>query len=136
MTNMTKKLYLAGPINGRSDADAKDWRALATSLWRGDVFDPMVRDYRGREGEPGIAEEIVRGDLRAIAASDAMIVYFDKPSVGTAMEVFFAHTTLQLPVAIVNVSERPLSPWLQMHARAAFTDLSAAIDYLWLRAGQ
>lgn len=109
-------IYACGPINGRTDADAKTWREEVKQLWSGVVLDPMRRDYRGRELEPGIAAEIVAGDIEDIDNSNAVLVYFDKPSVGTAMEVFYAKYFLGLYVAVINASDRPLSPWLVHHS--------------------
>lgn len=105
-------IYLCGPINGRTTEDATGWRETVTQLWQGDVLDPMRRDYRGREMEPGIAAEIVAGDIDDIQKSDAILVFFDKPSVGTAMEVFYAKHVLGKPVVVIDTSDKPLSPWL------------------------
>lgn len=47
-------IYLAGPINGCTDAQANDWRTEAKRIAaeRGHTcLDPMARDYRGRESE-------------------------------------------------------------------------------------
>jgi hypothetical protein len=60
------KVYLCGPINGRSDDDCKGWREYAKERLP-DTLDPMARDYRGRELEPGIADVIVAGDEEDIA---------------------------------------------------------------------
>jgi hypothetical protein len=78
------KIYLCGPINGRSDDDCRNWREEAKSLLP-DTLDPMVRDYRGRELEPGIAAEIVENDKLDIDASDQLLVLYDAPSVGTSV---------------------------------------------------
>lgn len=117
------RVYLAGPINGCSDSECKDWRANAThALGADNVFDPMVRDYRGREGEPGIAAKIVEQDKADINASSAVLVYFDRPSVGTSMEVLYAWEQRK-PVFVVNASGKALSPWLAYHASGgAFSD--------------
>lgn len=123
-------LYLAGPINGRSDADAMNWREWVKAQWPGLWMDPMARDYRGREMEPGIAELIVNGDLLDIQQSDAMLVMFDKPSVGTAMEVFYCATVLHKPVFVIDaqpytqiIERNPLSPWLVHHSSAIYQRL-------------
>jgi nucleoside 2-deoxyribosyltransferase len=108
-------VYLCGPINGRTDADCTNWRDAFKALWP-DCLDPMRRDYRGRELEPGIAAEIVAGDIEDIKASSAILVFFDKPSVGTAMEVFYAKQDLGKPVILIDASGKPLSPWLTHHA--------------------
>lgn len=113
---MNRTIYLCGPINGRTDEDAKGWREIVKERWNGNCLDPMRRDYRGRELEPGIAAEIVAGDIEDIQASDAILVFFDKPSVGTAMEVFYAKHTLGKIVVVIDASDKPLSPWLIHHA--------------------
>lgn len=117
-------IYLCGPINGRSDDDCRNWREQAKALLSATI-DPMARDYRGRELEPGIAAEIVENDKEDILASTALLVMFDKPSVGTAMEVLFAYEH-GIPVHIVNVSGKPLSPWMIYHATALHETLEDA----------
>lgn len=117
------KIYLAGPINGRTDAECMDWRERV-KLVLPDTLDPMARDYRGREA--GSFREIVEGDKRDIEASDAVLVYFDGPSVGTSMEVFYAHS-LGKPVIVANVSGSQPSPWLVYHASFVTESLDEAI---------
>jgi nucleoside 2-deoxyribosyltransferase len=125
-----KTIYLCGPINGRTDADARNWREAVKEMWRGDCLDPMRRDYRGRELEPGIAAEIVAGDIDDIQASDAILVFFDKPSVGTAMEVFYAKHNLGKPVIVIDASGKPLSPWMVHHSDAQVYSVEAALEIL------
>lgn len=130
---MTKSIYLCGPINGRTTEDATNWRELAKSHWLGDCIDPMRRDYRGREMEPGIAAEIVAGDLVDIQEASALLVFFDKPSVGTAMEVFYAHHVLQKPVIVVFAAQGQPSPWLVYHCYGLVSTVEeglAALDEL------
>lgn len=108
-------IYLAGPIMGRSDADCKNWREYVKFRWGGPTLDPMARDYRGREQEPGIEKEIVEGDKEDIDRCKGLLVYFDQPSVGTSMEVLYAWQ-MGKPVVVVNTSGKPVSPWLRYHA--------------------
>ncbi len=122
------KLYLCGPINGRSDDDCKTWREQVKALWP-DCLDPMRRDYRGRELEPGIAAEIVAGDIEDIDASDALLVYFDQPSVGTSMEVFYAHQQGKT-VVVIDRTSKPLSPWLTHHSSAVVRTVEEALEHL------
>jgi hypothetical protein len=105
-------VYLIGPINGCTDAEANDWRSLMKSLLPGyTILDPMRRDYRGREMEPGIAGEIVGGDLDDCEACDVAVAFRPKPSDGSAMEQFYCHRDLGKPVvAIVPAGVTP-SPW-------------------------
>lgn len=122
------RVYLCGPINGCSDDEAKGWREEAKALLTDKIFqvyDPMVRDYRGRELEPGIAAEIVENDKKDIRDCDGLLVMYEKPSVGTSMEVFFAHQ-LGRWVFLVDRSGKPLSPWLSYHSHKVFPSLAAA----------
>jgi hypothetical protein len=64
-------IYLCGPINGCTDAEAKDWREHVKGLWPGSCIDPMRRDYRGREGV--FTREIVELDKIDVAASDVIL---------------------------------------------------------------
>ncbi len=122
------KVYLCGPINGRSDDDCRGWREEVKALLP-DCLDPMDRDYRGREMEPGVDREIVLNDKADIEQCDVLLVYYDKPSVGTSMEIFFAHT-LGKRILLVNKSVSPLSPWLTYHCGLTVRTLSEAIDLL------
>ena len=123
------KVYLCGPINGRSDDDCHGWREYVKKRLA-DTLDPMARDYRGRELEPGIADEIVAGDEQDILASDVLLVYYDKPSVGTAMEIRMAVKEMGKRVILVDKSDRPLSPWLLHHCREIYKSLDEAIAAL------
>ena len=117
------KIYLAGPINGCTDEQANGWRSQVKAL-HPDCLDPMARDYRGKEAEN--VGTIVEGDKRDIDECDAMIVYFEKPSVGTSMEVLYGWENKK-PIALVNVSNRPLSPWLKYHSSYICRDIAEAI---------
>lgn len=123
-----KTVYLCGPINGRSDDDCRNWREEAKN-WLLSYRDPMVRDYRGRELEPGIAAEIVENDKLDIGECDALLVYYDAPSVGTAMEILYAYER-EIPVVVINKSAKPLSPWLIYHATEIVDTLDKAIEWL------
>ena len=89
----------------------------------------MDRDYRGRELEQHIADEIVEQDKADIESSDTVLVYFDRPSVGTAMEIYFAKM-LRKFIVVVDVSGAPLSPWLVYHSDRIVKTLDEAIELL------
>jgi nucleoside 2-deoxyribosyltransferase len=125
-----KTIYLCGPINGRTTEDATNWRELVKSRWNGKCLDPMRRDYRGRELEPGIAAEIVAGDIEDIQNSDAVLVFFDKPSVGTSMEIFYAKHVLGKPVVLIDAQDKPLSPWLLHHTDDQTKHISSALAFI------
>jgi hypothetical protein len=110
---MTGSIYLCGPINGCTDAECKDWRAAVNALWGGPVIDPMRRDYRGREGD--FVRDIVELDKIDIMSAAALIVSFDKPSVGASMEMLFAFERGKL-IVVVARPDAVISPWLRYHS--------------------
>ena len=110
---MAKTLYLCGPINGCTNEECRNWREFVKTLWPGETLDPMRRDYRGREGES--VNEIVEFDKIDILNSEALIVNFDRPSVGTAMEILFAFERGKL-VVIIAADSTVISPWLRYHS--------------------
>lgn len=122
-----KTIYLCGPINGCTDEECKDWRELIKTQWAGKCLDPMRRDYRGREAES--VNEIVTLDKVDIANSDAVLVNYDKPSVGTAMEVYIAFTTGRL-VVVVAAPDTNISPWLRYHSHAILPTFAAALSFI------
>jgi nucleoside 2-deoxyribosyltransferase len=89
----------------------------------------MKRDFRGKEQSPKVVQFIVEGDKQDIARADVVLVYFDQASVGTSMEVHYAWL-LRKPVVVVNVSGKPLSPWLVYHSTAQVLTLETAVRIL------
>ena len=120
------KVYLCGPINGCTDSEAKDWRTYVKERLS-DTLDPMKRDYRGREAEA--YREIVELDKRDVEACDALIVNFDKPSVGTSMEIYHAWLHRK-PCVIVCRPDAVISPWMRYHATKIVHSFDAAIAWL------
>ena len=118
------KVYLCGPINGCTDEECNDWRTTAKVFYP-NAIDPMVRDYRGREQE--CYKEIVELDKDDILTSDALLVNYDKPSVGTSMEVFFAWEILCKPTVVMCKSGTSISPWLRYHSDAIVHSLADAV---------
>lgn len=119
---MREHVYLGGPINGCTDEEAHGWRERVKPLLEAKgylVIDPMVRDYRGREMEDGIAEEIVENDKTDIRQSEYLLMSCPKPSVGTSMEVFYGRT-LGRHIYCVLPEGAVVSPWLQYHATKIF----------------
>ena len=118
------RVYLGGAINGCTDAEASGWREAVKAVlrerdieWR----DPMDRDYRGMEMQPGITERIVEGDKDDIRQCDVMLMNCPKPSWGTAMEIMYGfelrYGLMHPPRIVVVIPEGVTpSPWLVYHA--------------------
>jgi nucleoside 2-deoxyribosyltransferase len=122
-----KALYLCGPINGCTDEECKDWREAAKAAWGGPTIDPMRRDYRGKEDES--VNEIVELDKIDVMNSDALLVNYDRPSVGTSMEILYAFERGKLVVVVARQGER-ISPWLHYHSHKICHSFSDAFKFL------
>lgn len=117
------KVYLCGPINGCTDAECNDWRSAVKQFFPASV-DPMKRDYRGRETES--YREIVDLDKRDVRSVDVVLVNYDKPSVGTSMEVLYAWS-IGKPVIVWCAPDARISPWLRYHSTAIVHSLDAVV---------
>jgi nucleoside 2-deoxyribosyltransferase len=85
-----RKIYLCGPIMDAEPVAAKDWRTRAKERLAGRfiLLDPLRRNFRDKEIDS--ANEIVEFDLQDVRDADLLLVNYCKPSLGTAMEVFYA----------------------------------------------
>jgi hypothetical protein len=110
---MQRIAYLCGPINGCTDEECKNWRENFKDLWSGKTLDPMRRDYRGKEAEAW--REIVELDKIDVSNCDVLIVSYEKPSVGTSMEILYAWERGK-PIVVVARPETSISPWLRYHS--------------------
>lgn len=122
-----RQIYLAGPIDGVTDQEARAWRTEARTLLNGDVLDPMARDFRGREHE--CMNEIVEADKADIDKAALVLAHCWKPSVGTSMEIVYAWT-LGKRVHVIVPRGAPCSPWLRYHATAVHDSLVAACEII------
>lgn len=125
-------VYLCGPILGRTDEDCVHWRERAAQLLDPiPVRDPVkLRDYRGKEHQDEAPEVIVLGDLKDINESACLLVMFDKPSVGTAMEIRYAFAERKIPVYVIDTSNSQRSPWLVFHTTRFFPTLEKACNFI------
>lgn len=110
-------VYLAGPIMGCTDAECVDWRKEIIEHFAIDIvaFDPMVRDYRGQEGD--FYREIVEGDKEDLDMCQVVVVNYIKPSVGTSMEILYGWERGKVIILVTREGE-VLSPWLRYHCQA------------------
>jgi nucleoside 2-deoxyribosyltransferase len=119
-------VYLCGPIFGCTDHECKDWREAVKDRLPY-TLDPMRRDYRGKEDES--VNEIVELDKRDVEAADIVLVNYDKPSVGTSMEVLWAWLK-ETPVIVVCKPETVVSPWMRYHSTKIVHSFDEAINWI------
>lgn len=128
---MVKKIYLSGPIMDEHEGVAREWRETAKRLL-GDKFfllDPMRRNFKDREVDS--ANEIVRFDLQDVEDADLILVNYNKPSIGTSMEIFHAsHNLGKFVVAFSPFTFADCSPWMVKYCTKILPDLEQACDYI------
>ena len=124
-------IYLSGPIMDERPDQAVTWREYAKQQL-GDRFvllDPMRRNFKDREVDS--ANEIVEFDLQDVREADIILVNYNKTSIGTAMEVFYAsHDLGKFVVAFSPFSFQDCSPWMVKHCTKILPTLDAAIGYI------
>ena len=131
MAKNAKRIYLCGPIMDEVAGQARAWRAVARRKLGGsyDLLDPMRRNFKDREVDS--ANEIVEFDLQDIRNADIILVNYSKPSLGTAMEVFYAsHNLGKFVVAFSPFSFKESSPWMVRYCTKILPSLDAAIAYI------
>ena len=140
-------IYLAGPVASLDDGGAS-WREEITEAHAEDDtvhFENPVAKYNVPAGDVEIVEvdtddpsevtpgEIVEADKSMLRESDGVLVgYSDVQSIGTPMEVMWAHER-DVPVVIWIRDETlygELSPWYRYHADAVTTSRSEAVSLL------
>ena len=128
----TKKvIYLSGPIMDEHEGTAREWRTTATEALRDNflLLDPMRRNFKDREVDS--ANEIVEFDLQDVRDADILLVNYDKPSIGTSMEVFFAaHDLGKFVVAFSPYTFKDCSPWMVRYCTKILPSLEGACEYL------
>lgn len=126
-----KKVYLSGPIMDEVEGEAREWREKAKELL-GEHFsllDPMRRNFKDREVDS--ANEIVEFDLQDVRDGDIILVNYNKPSIGTSMEVFYAaHNLGKFVIAFSPFSYVNCSPWMVRYCTKILPSLEDATKYL------
>ena len=126
-----KKIYLSGPIMDEQVNAAKTWRERATAALSDKflILDPMRRNFKDREVDS--ANEIVEFDLQDVREADILLVNYQKVSIGTSMEVFYAaHDLGKFIVAFSPYSYADCSPWMVRYCTKILPSLDAATTYI------
>ena len=113
------------------DGTAREWRESATFRLAGDflLLDPMRRSFRDKEIDS--ANEIVEFDLQDVRDADIILVNYNKPSIGTSMEVFHAsHDLGKFVVAFSPFTFKDSSPWMIKYCTKIVPNLEDACTYL------
>jgi len=114
---MKKRIvYLAGPMEHVTEADAKGWRDIAS--WQLNQNDVLTLDptRRVHKFEQRAMKRIFELDLRDIQEADIILVNLDNPTVakhGTAMEVFYASYVLRKPVVAFKADASVIHPFFE-----------------------
>ena len=114
-----------------SAGTARQWREYAKELL-GDKFfllDPMRRKFVDRQVDS--ANEIVEFDLQDVRDADIILVNYNKPSIGTSMEIFYAsHDLGKFVVAFSPFEYQECSPWMAKFCTKILPDLDSAAEYI------
>jgi len=117
-----KKIYLCGPIMDEQDGLAQEWRTVAQQHLDEQfiLLDPMRRNFKDREVDS--ANEI---------DADILLVNYNKASIGTAMEVFYAaHDLGKFVVAFSPFPFAECNPWMVRFCTKILPSLEDAITYI------
>ena len=130
--SMTKKtIYLSGPIMDEHAGTAREWREAAGQLLSKEfrLLDPMRRKFVDRQVDS--ANEIVEFDLQDVRTADILLVNYNKPSIGTSMEVFYAaHDLGKFVVAFSPFEYKDCSPWMARYCTKILGSLEEAAHYI------
>ena len=111
-----RKVYLCGPIEAIPLTEANEWRKKATKLLSDscEILDPCRRLHTFEMKQ---MKRIFELDLRDIRECDIVLVnldlMYDKPSHGTAQEMFFAHYVLKKPVIAFKSEMTKIHPFIE-----------------------
>ena len=128
---MKRKIYLCGPIMDEHEGQARAWRTKAKELLSRDfiLLDPMRRNFKDREVDS--ANEIVEFDLQDIRDADIILVNYNKTSIGTSMEVFYAsHDLKKFVVGFSPFTFKDCSPWMVRFCTKILPELDSACAYI------
>lgn len=127
----SKTIYLSGPIMDEHAGHAREWRASAKKTLdkQFKTLDPMRRQFVDRKVDS--ANEIVEFDLQDVRDADIILVNYNKPSIGTSMEVFYAtHDLGKFVVAFSPFEFKDCSPWMVRYCTKILDSLEDACEYI------
>ena len=130
MPEGVRKIYLCGPIMDADPKAAKDWRTRAKERLAGRSFCSIRCGAISRQRNRP-SNEIVEFDLQDVRDADLLLVNYCKPSLGTAMEVFYASYDLgKFVIAFSPLGFKDCSPWMVRFCTKILPDLESALVYI------
>ena len=126
-----RTIYLSGPIMDEHLGEARAWRETAKKYLKDNfkILDPMRRQFIDRQVDS--ANEIVEFDLQDVRESDIILVNYNKPSIGTSMEVFYAaHNLGKFVVAFSPFKFKDCSPWMVKYCTKINKNLEMSCEYI------
>jgi nucleoside 2-deoxyribosyltransferase len=127
----SKTIYLSGPIMDEYAGHAREWRQTAKKTLdkQFKTLDPMRRQFVDRKVDS--ANEIVEFDLQDVRDADIILVNYNKPSIGTSMEIFYAsHDLGKFVVAFSPFEFKDCSPWMVRYCTKILGSLEDACEYI------
>src|SRR3990172_1203653 len=142
------RIYLSGPISGKTYKDASSWREDVGARLRAAGFE--VRDpLRGKsflssqkgaldshdyvKTDPSLSDKALKKrDVLDVVASDIILVNFsdaETPSIGSIYELSIADFLNKLIVMVAPVGPHPHDPPFVRDASVSFTSLEDAVRY-------
>jgi nucleoside 2-deoxyribosyltransferase len=122
------RVYLAGPINGKSDAECREWREWFKRCDMFEWVDPMDRDIRGREDDVELALATTNADLEEVESCDAIVANTSLgPGWGTASEMVW---TWLAEKPVISICGPNISPWVRKWSTEICRNKEAALQKL------
>jgi hypothetical protein len=72
-------------------------------------------------------DERVKRALNLIDQCDGLLANLERPSYGTAMEIFYAHRSGKM---VTVVGQAPFNPWVLSHSQARFNHIDRALQHI------
>ena len=119
------------------EGSAREWRNAVKNMLKDEfkMLDPMRRKFVDRQVDS--ANEIVEFDLQDVRDADIILVNYNKPSIGTSMEVFYAaHNLGKFVVAFSPFEYRDCSPWMARFCTKILPTLEDAVNYIKINFGE
>ena len=113
------------------EGEARAWRETAKVQLKEKfrLLDPMRRAFIDREVDS--ANEIVEFDLQDVREADILLVNYNKASIGTSMEIFYAaHDLGKFVVAFSPFRFSECSPWMVRFCTKILPTLEEACEYI------